>query len=115
MAETMQEWIKDARIYAEETLDSEDFRLLDTNPKRKEVYRTIAAEGRQVYNHMKEVLAEPGHEADDPMIPFDLSREAMRAALGREMDKLFPGWMTETEEAQSPDGWVEQMKAAGLL
>lgn len=109
MAETMQEWIRDARIYAEEALDDEDFRMLDTHPKRKEVYREIAAEGRQVYNQMKDVLAEPGHEADDPMIPFDLSREAMRAALGRGMDRLFPGWLADTEEAESLDYLLEQM------
>ncbi len=92
MAETMQEWIRDARIYCQESLDDRDFRKLDAHPQREKVYRTIASEGKAVYDHMKEWIEKPENAAADTMIPFDMSRESMYAALGREMDRLFPGW-----------------------
>ena len=109
-AKSLEEWTEDARIFAQESLDDEDFRLLDTHPKRKDVYRQIAYAGKETYRRMKEMLEKQGHEANDPMIPFDLSREAMLDRLGQEMDRLFPGWLSETK---GPD-WTTQMREAGL-
>ena len=116
MAQSMKEWLRDARTFAEESLDSEDFRMLDMHPESRSVYREIAVSGKGTYDRMKEMLEGPEHEADDPMIPFDLSREAMLDTLGTQMDRLFPGWKEETEASQRPDGdWLEQMRAAGLM
>lgn len=116
MAETMNKWMQDARTFAEESLDSEDFRMLDTHPNREKAYREVATSGMHTYQRMKKMLETPEHEADDPMIPFDLSREAMLDTLGTQMDKLFPGWLDKMQEAKRLDGdWLEQMRQAGLM
>ena len=105
----LEKWIQDARVFAEESLDPEDLQKLEKNPKRENVYREVAISGMETYNRMKGMLNSPEHAADDPMIPFDLSREAMLDTLGQQMDKLFPGWLEKAQEAQSLDYLLEQM------
>ena len=111
MAENLMQWVQDARVFAEESLDDEDFRKLEANPGKQKVYREVAISGMGTYNRMKEMLG----ETDDPMIPFDLSREAMLDTLGQQMDKLFPGWLKARQEPEDPGDWREQMRRAGLL
>lgn len=114
-AKSLEEWTKDARIFCQESLDEEDFRLLDTHPASKKVYKEIATSGKETYRRMKEMLEQPGHEADDPMIPFDLSREAMLDTLGQQMNRLYPGWLDAIREAQSFNALLaDWMKSEGM-
>ena len=99
MSKSLNERKTDARIFAEETLDEPEFQKLEKHPRRDEVYQQVALAGKTAYDRTAEMMKEPGHEADDPMLPADYSQEAMRATLDRKLNELFPNRNTERDPA----------------
>ena len=96
---SLQEWIEDAEVFAEELLDPEDFQKLQESKMKTEALKEVATAGMKVYLSQVESVEAKHLTGMDELIAMetatDYSQEAMRAALGRQMDKIIPGFLKQ--------------------
>ena len=92
----LKQWIRDAKIFAEEVLDEECLKALEKSPNRNLIYREIAEAGKRTKETMLRRAEEMKLDGMDLVIAqetaTDYSQEAMRGTLGRWMEKIMPGF-----------------------
>lgn len=92
----LQEWTKDAEIFAEEVLETKDFQKLERSKNKATILKEVATAGMEVYRSSMgqvPVMMERGLDqfaAEE--VARDQSQEAMRAVLARQMEKVAPGF-----------------------